>query len=181
MVFVRYFDKNKNRITEHFLFCKPLTSSRKGTDVYQLVDGFFTKKNINWKTKIGHVCCDRAQSMLGETSGFVGLAKKESPHCYLHRYALAFKNLPRNLKFVLDSAVQAVNFIKSRALNYRLFTVLCTEMEVRQNALLYHTNIRWLFRGRITWSRLNQIQSGFEIYSLLIRSRWRVMTSSKNN
>ena len=37
-------------------FIKLLTTSTKGTDVYQLVDDFFTI--VNWKTKTGYISCD---------------------------------------------------------------------------------------------------------------------------
>lgn len=32
-------------------------------------------------------------------------------HCSIHRKALAVKKMPKELKFVLDSAVKTVNFI----------------------------------------------------------------------
>ena len=89
LLFVIYFSENKNCSTEDFLFCVPLITSTKGADVYQLVNNFFTKNNINWK-KISYSCCDGTPSMLGKTSGFVGLAKREFPqvkivHCCLHQ------------------------------------------------------------------------------------------------
>ena len=73
--------------------------------------------------------------MLDKTSGFLGLAKRELPqvqivHCFLHRHALA--SVLRNIKFVLDRVVQAVNFIRPKPLNHRLFRVLCTETGVQR-------------------------------------------------
>ena len=78
--------------------------------------------------------------MLDKTSEFLGLAKRELPqvqivHCFLHRHALA--SVLRNIKFVLDRVVQAVNFIRPKPLNHRLFRVLCTETGVQHSVLLY--------------------------------------------
>ena len=54
--------------------------------------------------------------MIGHRSGFVALIKQVVPHtvsshCTIHKYALACKTLPLELKSVLDSVVEAVNFI----------------------------------------------------------------------
>ncbi|KAL4084165.1 hypothetical protein QTP88_027998 [Uroleucon formosanum] len=82
------------------------------------------------------------------------LIKKEIPdiiitHCFLHRYALASKTLPTNLKEVMTTAVKVVNFIRARALHHRLFKVLCQEMGTEHEVLLYYTEVRWLFRGQV--------------------------------
>lgn len=64
-------------------------------------------------------------------------------NCILHRYALAMKKLPPALK-----DVKIINFIKSRPKNIRLFKALCDEMGSDYSALLLHTEVRWLSRGR---------------------------------
>ena len=92
--------------------------------------------------------------MLGKTSGFAALVKKEAPqvnvtHCFLHRYALALKILPENLRQVLSDSVKIVNLIRVRALNYRIFKKLCQEMGAEHEFLLYHTEFRWLSRGQV--------------------------------
>ena len=42
-----------------------------------------------------------------------------------------------------------VNFIKSRPLHTRLFRVLYDEMGAEHNGLLFHSNIRWISRGKV--------------------------------
>lgn len=42
-------------------------------------------------------------------------------HCMIHREALAGKKVSLDLNSVLQDAVRIINFIKSRALNTRLF------------------------------------------------------------
>ena len=43
-----------------------------------------------------------------------------------------------------------VNFIKSSALNTRLFRLLCQEFDDEQIILLFHTEVRWLSRGNMS-------------------------------
>lgn len=92
--------------------------------------------------------------MVGSVKGFVSLVKKENPdlittHCFLHREALVAKTLGIALKSVLDDIVKMVNFIKSRPVKSRLFSLLCEEMESPHVALIFHTEVRWLSRGRV--------------------------------
>ncbi len=54
-----------------------------------------------------------------------------------------------SLHGVLDVAVKIVNFVKARATNSRLFTVLCEEVGADYHTLLMHTDVRWLSRGRV--------------------------------
>ncbi|XP_068228051.1 zinc finger BED domain-containing protein 5-like [Palaemon carinicauda] len=65
-------------------------------------------------------------------------------HCMLHRYALASKTLPPDLKLVLDDVVHMVNAIKSSALNTRLFSLLCQEFGSDEEVLLLHTEAKSL-------------------------------------
>lgn len=48
-------------------------------------------------------------------------------HCSIHREALVVKRMPEHFKLVLKEAVKVVNFIKSCALQSRLFSKLCSE------------------------------------------------------
>ncbi len=47
-----------------------------------------------------------------------------------------------DLKTVLDDAVRMVNYIKSRPLQARLFSLLCEEMGCEHRQLLLHTEVR---------------------------------------
>lgn len=92
--------------------------------------------------------------MMGGVRGFKGFIKRENPdisvdHCIVHRFSLGSKTLPDGLKSVFGQVVQVVNFIKSKDLNSRIFKELCKEMGAQYEALLYHTEVRWLSRGRV--------------------------------
>ena len=103
---------------------------------------------------MGLVCTDRAPAITGHPTGFVALMKQVAPHivsnhCAVHKYALACKTLPLELKSVPDSVVKAVNFIRGRAVNSRLFKAFCDDLGKEHQYLLFHTEVRWLSPGKV--------------------------------
>jgi zinc finger BED domain-containing protein 5/7/8/9 len=85
---------------------------------------------------------------------FLALVKKENPdiiftHCFIHREALVAKSLMPELNEVLQTVVKIVNFIKSKPLKSRLFNQLCSTMDSEYTQLLFHTEAKWLSRGRV--------------------------------
>ncbi|KAI6647719.1 Protein ZBED8-like [Oopsacas minuta] len=111
-------------------------------------------QNFDWKKKFGSLCRDGAPAMLGSKSGFAYLVKKEVPnvtvtHCFIHLHAMASKTLPIFLKEVLSTVVKVINFIRTSALNHRIFKELCQEIGSEYEILFYHTEVHWLTRGKI--------------------------------
>ena len=51
-----------------------------------------------------------------------------SNHCAIYKYALACKTVLLESKSVLDSVAMAVNFIRGKALNSRLFKAFCDNL-----------------------------------------------------
>lgn len=153
LVFVRYLNNVDRKIEEDFLFCKPLETTSKGTDVMELVTKYFESNNLSWENLIG-VCTDGAPAMLGSRSGFTTLVKLKNPdvvatHCMIHREALASKTLPENLKSLLIEVIRVVNHIKGSALNTRLFHQLCDKVDATHLSLIFHTQVRWLTKGNM--------------------------------
>ena len=98
---------------------------------------------------------DGAPSMLGQKSGFQAYLKTVSPnatvvHCFIHRFALNAKTLPPELLSCLNQIMKMVSFVKSSALNTRLFARLCEDLGSKHKCLLYHTEVQWLSRGNMT-------------------------------
>nr|XP_042903370.1 protein ZBED8-like [Parasteatoda tepidariorum] len=153
LVFVRYV--SLDTIKEEFLFCESLLQTAKAVDVLAMLNVFFIKQDFGWKEKLHSLRTDRAPVMLGNKSGFALLIKKKSlllvlgTHCFLHKHALATKTLPTSLKEGLSKVIKSVNFIRRRALNHRLFKMLCQEMNAEHEVFLYHTALRWLSRGQV--------------------------------
>ena len=138
---------------EDFLFCKPLTSTTKAADVKKLVDDFFRDNDLSWNM-VSAVCSDGAPVLLRRNSGFEALVKADAPHiivthCVLHRHALATKTLPPKLAEVLKIVVECVNYVRNSALKHRIFKELRNEMGSEFEVLLYHSNVRWLSRGKV--------------------------------
>lgn len=86
-----------------------------------------------------------------------------SSHCILHRHALVAKNIPSDLKDVLNEAVKIVNYVKSRPLQSRLFAKACEEMGSQHQSLLLHTEVRWLSRGKVL-ARLFELRNELQVF-----------------
>ena len=84
-------------------------------------------------------------------------------HCMLHRHVLAAKSLPLTLKEILSYCVKMVNFIRSRSTNHRLFKALCRELGSDHEVNLYHSEVRWLFRGEIL-KRLQELKQEVSLF-----------------
>ncbi|CAH0563098.1 unnamed protein product [Brassicogethes aeneus] len=85
--------------------------------------------------------------------GFIIRLKQVMPnacwmHCFLHRQALASKTLPQEYNEVLNINIKIVNCIKGKALQTRLFLIICEDMGSLHQNLLYHTEVRWLLKGK---------------------------------
>ncbi|XP_076055158.1 zinc finger BED domain-containing protein 5-like [Oratosquilla oratoria] len=125
------------------------------------------ENQLSWESLVG-VCTDGAPAMRGLRSGFVTKVKERNPsvmstHCILHREALASRTLPVEMMDVLNVAIKIVNFVKAGALNSRLFKLLCKDMESEHEALLFHTNVRWLSKGNML-GRLYELREEVEIF-----------------
>lgn len=165
MVFVRY--PYLDSFQEDLLLCKPLPTTTSGTEIFKLVDTFFSENSILWDNCVD-VCTDGAKAMTGKISGAIAKIKEKakgcsSSHCVLHRHALAMKKMPPFIKEVLDETVKIINFIKSRSKNTRLFKILCDDMGSLHTSLLLHTEIRWLSRGK-SLMRLFELRNEVRIF-----------------
>ena len=98
-VYVR-FTENDTVKTE-LLMSKEVSGTTKGKDIFNIVDEFFKKNDLEWSKLVG-CTTDSAPAMLGRKSGFQSYVKADSPeivftHCFIHRFALCAKVLPPEL------------------------------------------------------------------------------------
>ncbi|XP_039967980.1 protein FAM200A-like isoform X1 [Bactrocera tryoni] len=104
--------------------------------------------------------------MTGKNSGLIAKLKSIIPniswtHCSLHRQALAAKVVPSALNDVLKEVIKTVNSIKGKALQTRLFRIVCENMGSLHQNLLYHTEVRWLSKGKTFTLKLTMGVDGF--------------------
>ena len=100
------------------------------------------------------MCTDGAAAMTGHTTGFYARVRSASDtpitftHSMIHREALVVKKISPALNVVVQDAVKIINFIKSRALNTRIFANLCGKMESEFKTHLLHCEVRWLSKAK---------------------------------
>ncbi|XP_075197600.1 general transcription factor II-I repeat domain-containing protein 2-like [Anomaloglossus baeobatrachus] len=155
-VFIRGVDENVN-IIEEFLDLLPMKGTTTGRDIFKELEDCINTAGLPWD-KLVSVVTDGAPAMCSENIGVVGLLKAKrnqislsgpfsAIHCILHQEALCGKSV--QLKEVMDFVVKTVNFIRARGLNHRQFTSFLSDMDTEYGDLLYHTEVRWLSRGRV--------------------------------
>ncbi|UYV63982.1 SF3B3 [Cordylochernes scorpioides] len=133
LAFLRFVDTGK--IVNNYFFCKELKQRTTGADIFELVD-----ENVmnyeRFKKGIDSTCHKKNPNIK-----FV--------HCMIHREMLVSKSVPPILVTTLDEVVKVVNYIKSNALRSRIFSTFCEAMDSDYKKLLFHTEVRWLSKGKV--------------------------------
>ncbi|CAH1971227.1 unnamed protein product [Acanthoscelides obtectus] len=138
-------------IYEQLLFARTLITDTKGESIFHVLKDYFIEKAIPLSNMIS-VATDGAPAMVGRYRGFISYLKQNvswvlAIHCVIHRQHLVAKNLSVRLHESLHLVIDAVNRIRSNALNTRLFAQLCEENDEHFHQLLLHTEVRWLSKG----------------------------------
>ena len=122
MVFVGYIANGK--LEEELLICVALSGKFTGKHIFSAVNTRLHNHGLSWECCIS-ICTDEAGAMVGKHTGFLARVAPHInfTHFIIHKENLASKTLDQQLKCVPDSAVQIVNYIKSRPLQTRLFTI----------------------------------------------------------
>ncbi|UYV76789.1 hypothetical protein LAZ67_14002019 [Cordylochernes scorpioides] len=68
-------------------------------------------------------------------------------HCIIHQEVLCTKVI--KMKNVLTPIKKFINFIRSRGLNQRQFSLFLTELESEYSGLSYYTEVRWLSCSKV--------------------------------
>ncbi|XP_057562900.1 protein FAM200B [Hippopotamus amphibius kiboko] len=175
LVYVRYVWQGD--FMEDFLCCLNLTSHLSGLDIFtELEKCIVGQYKLNWKNCKG-ITSDGTADITGKQSGVIKklleVTSARWNHCFIHREALASREMPQNLTEVLKNAVKVVNFIKGSSLSSRLLETFCLEIGANYTHLLYHTKVRWLSQGKIL-SRVYELRN--EIHIFLIERKSHLAT-----
>ncbi|XP_068089524.1 general transcription factor II-I repeat domain-containing protein 2-like [Hyperolius riggenbachi] len=143
-------------ITEELAAMKSMHGTTTGEDLFREVSEVINDLALDWSKLVG-VTTDGAKSMVGRHNGLVARVSQKviesngsrplGLHCIIHQQNLCGKQL--NLEHVMKVVVHSVNFIRSHALNHRTFRKLLDEMESEHEDVIYHSEVRWLSRGRV--------------------------------
>ncbi|UYV81730.1 GTF2IRD2B [Cordylochernes scorpioides] len=122
-----------------------------GEDIFNCVYDLLQKYNLP-PSKLTSVATD------GATNGFVALLRKKlseisdgsnihHTHCIIHQEVLCTKVI--KMENVLTPIKKFINFIRSRGLNQRQFSLFLTELESEYSGLSYYTEVRWLSCSKV--------------------------------
>jgi len=109
-------------------------------------------------SKLIGLTTDGKPSMVGKENRAVALLKKHlresnfeqdilTVHCFIHREALCSKTL--KMTHVMEVVVKCVNEIRAKGLKHRKFQTFLEEVNAQYKVLVYHSEVRWLSRGRV--------------------------------
>ncbi|KAM8977132.1 general transcription factor II-I repeat domain-containing protein 2-like [Pelodytes ibericus] len=155
LIFIRgmndYFE-----VTEELAALQSIKGTTTGEDIYEKVCQTVNDLELDW-AKLASVTTDGAPSMVGSKKGVIARINQEMDkhnhshpiaiHCLIHQQALCSKSLKWDS--VMKIVVSCVNFIRAHALNHRQFQEFLSELNVDYEDVLYHTEVRWLSRGRV--------------------------------
>ena len=162
---VRFVDRDI--IRENFLFFKTLVKIT-GEEIFCITTEYLEIGSLHWENCIS-ICTDGAAAMVVRNKGFFSGVKEGnqnviSKHYFLHRKALVSKTLPADLVPVLNDVVSMVNFVKIRPVKSCFFALLRKGMGAEHAALLLHTEMRWLSRGKVL-ARLYELREEQRVFN----------------
>ncbi|KAE8298778.1 Zinc finger BED domain-containing protein 5 Transposon-derived Buster1 transposase-like protein [Larimichthys crocea] len=134
ITYVRFIDADDLR--EDLLFCKQVTSRATADELFKIIDTYLREADLKWEDCVG-ICTDGAQAMAGRRGGLQALIKRVSPN------------------------VQWTHCMIHR--EARIFSALCEEMGSDHTAVLFHSESRWLSRGKVL-SRVFELRDEIRIF-----------------
>ena len=150
--YARLVDFSEQNLVEELLFCKPIELGCRGIDLFNIIDNFISKNNLDWDKCIS-ICTDGAKAMSGSFCGLRSLIEECAPmakwtHCIIHREALVARELSPELGETVEVITKIINYIKTRPSKSRVYQRLCADTNAEHRSLLFHCSSRWLSLGK---------------------------------
>ena len=152
VIYIRGVDKDFN-ISEELAAMQSMKGRTTGKDICTELVNCVNKKLAYSFTNLVAICTDGAPAMCGKHTGAVSLIQEVigrriiTHHCIIHQQALCGKVL--KFDHVMSVVVSVVNYLRARALKHRTFRAFLEEVDAEYKDLVYHTEVRWLSRGRV--------------------------------
>lgn len=164
LVFVRFFNKDKEEFCEDLLGVTPLQTSTRGEVIYLAIKEMLKKRAIELKQVVS-ITTDGAPAMVGRERGAVARMKDDNPqlisyHCIIHQSVLC-STLSDEYAEVMNTMMRMINFLRaSSSHQHRMLREFLREVDANADDLLLHNNVRWLSKGRVLerfWSIRGEI------------------------
>ena len=144
--YIRFADFSE-QILEELLFCKPVELGCGGINLFNIIENFLSKNNLDRKKGIS-LCTDGAKAMSGGYCGLQSLIQKFAPmakwtHCMIHLKALVAQDPSPELGETVKVITIIINYIKTRPSKPRVFQKLWADMNAEHRSLLFCSS-RWL-------------------------------------
>jgi len=169
LVFIRGVDNDLN-VTQELASLHSMHGTVTGADIFKELEKTRGAYDLDW-CRLQCVTVDGGRNMSGINNGLFGqitkacqVAEVSKPmflHCILHQQALCGKHFDMNC--VLKPVVSMVNFIRSRALNHRMFRSFIEECDSEFVDLPFFTSVRWLSCGKVL-SRFFHLRNEIHIF-----------------
>ena len=150
-IFGRVVDQELN-VKEEVLGLVAMEWRTQGVDILNALRKCAEKMNFQWD-KLTSVCTDGASAMTGCNVGFCAqleqfLRRTQLKYqCIIYQESLCGKSL--QMKDVMSVVVKCVNNIRAAALKRTEFCRLLNNVDEQYGELLFHTEVRWLSRGKV--------------------------------
>ena len=125
-----------------------------GKEIFEEVSKYVTEMKLPWD-KLVRLMTDGAPAMCYQKSGLVGriwekmrenhAGKLTVYHCIMHQESLCEKAL--KMGHVMSTITRVV--IRAKGLNHCQFKSFLEEIGLEYRDMLYHTEVRWLSRGKV--------------------------------
>ena len=153
--YVRFVDFSEQNLAEELFLCKPIQLECRRIDLFNIIDFFFSKNNLDWK-KCTSICTDGAKAMSDSCCGLRSLIQERAlmatwMQCMIHCEAFVARELSPELGETVEVITKIIYYIKTRPSKSKVFQKLCADTNAEHRNLLFYCLSRWLLLRKSFW------------------------------